>query len=203
MAFCENCGNKLEEGAKFCDSCGNPVSAESTPTKSGNGKLLGIICGAAGAAVLAIVLILVLVLGGGYSSAEDVAEAYVQAMIDQDADDIINCYPDFYLEYQDDELAKDVDELKEDLEETFDYWEDEYNMDEAVIERVKITSDGSDLEDLYDLSGYSWVKNAMTRDDKDAFDEWAMVEVKLEVKDEAIKWYVICICVDGDWYALG
>lgn len=26
MAFCENCGNKLEQNSKFCDSCGNVVA---------------------------------------------------------------------------------------------------------------------------------------------------------------------------------
>lgn len=27
MAFCQNCGNKLEDGAKFCASCGTPSGA--------------------------------------------------------------------------------------------------------------------------------------------------------------------------------
>ena len=26
MAFCSNCGNKLENGAKFCTNCGHPVT---------------------------------------------------------------------------------------------------------------------------------------------------------------------------------
>lgn len=25
MAFCKNCGNKLEDGTKFCPKCGNPT----------------------------------------------------------------------------------------------------------------------------------------------------------------------------------
>lgn len=25
MSYCKNCGNKLQEDAKFCDSCGTPV----------------------------------------------------------------------------------------------------------------------------------------------------------------------------------
>jgi uncharacterized membrane protein YvbJ len=25
MAFCANCGIKLEEGVKFCSSCGTPI----------------------------------------------------------------------------------------------------------------------------------------------------------------------------------
>lgn len=34
MAFCKNCGNKLEDGAKFCPKCGNPTSDEVTASKS-------------------------------------------------------------------------------------------------------------------------------------------------------------------------
>ena len=29
MAFCEKCGTKIEEGAKFCSNCGNTVGAPS------------------------------------------------------------------------------------------------------------------------------------------------------------------------------
>ena len=30
--FCENCGVKLEEGARFCGNCGTPVKMEAIPT---------------------------------------------------------------------------------------------------------------------------------------------------------------------------
>jgi len=30
MAFCGNCGSKIEEGAKFCPSCGAPAQAQNT-----------------------------------------------------------------------------------------------------------------------------------------------------------------------------
>jgi len=31
MAFCNNCGTKIQEGKKFCASCGQPVTAEAAP----------------------------------------------------------------------------------------------------------------------------------------------------------------------------
>lgn len=34
MAFCENCGKKLEDGARFCGECGTLVDAEETPTNN-------------------------------------------------------------------------------------------------------------------------------------------------------------------------
>ena len=195
MAFCENCGAKLEEGAKFCDSCGNPVNEESDPKKSGNGKLIGIICGAAGAAVLAVVLILVLVLGGsGYSSAEDAAEAYVQAYIDCDAEGMLDCYPDFLFEYLEDEFDMDRDDMIDDLEDEFDDMED---MDEVKIKKVKVKKDGDDLDDLP-----SKIEDAMSKDDKKAFEEWAKVEVKVDFDGKTTNMTIYCICLDGSWYVL-
>lgn len=34
MAYCENCGTKLKEGAKFCTNCGTPVN--NTNNSKGN-----------------------------------------------------------------------------------------------------------------------------------------------------------------------
>ncbi len=55
MAFCKNCGNKLEDGAKFCSKCGNPSnvknevqqpvensSVQEQPKKRGCWKKIGI-----------------------------------------------------------------------------------------------------------------------------------------------------------------
>jgi len=39
MAYCKNCGTKLDDGAKFCPKCGNPTSDEVVAPKSdGNDK---------------------------------------------------------------------------------------------------------------------------------------------------------------------
>lgn len=38
MAFCQNCGTKLQEGARFCPSCGTPVGT-TKPTKTFVGEI--------------------------------------------------------------------------------------------------------------------------------------------------------------------
>jgi hypothetical protein len=39
MAFCSNCGNKLDDGAKFCPKCGTPIDGKGdVPQSDDNGK---------------------------------------------------------------------------------------------------------------------------------------------------------------------
>ena len=50
MAFCENCGTQLSNGAKFCSSCGKPAGAgasstPSTPSQTSNAKMKWILGG--------------------------------------------------------------------------------------------------------------------------------------------------------------
>ncbi len=64
---CPNCGERMEAGAAFCPNCGAmktdagwtgmPVPAEAVPAKKGNRRLIGILCGAGGAVLLAVLLI--------------------------------------------------------------------------------------------------------------------------------------------------
>lgn len=90
--FCKNCGSTLQEGAKFCSSCGTMVEEQPVyeaamtvapepvppvpvrPRKSG--KKLGIVI-AALAAVLAVVLVAVSVLGGAGTT---VARAFAKSL---------------------------------------------------------------------------------------------------------------------------
>ena len=50
MAFCENCGTQLSNGAKFCSSCGKPAGAgasstASTPSQTSNATMKWILAG--------------------------------------------------------------------------------------------------------------------------------------------------------------
>jgi len=36
MAYCKNCGSKLEDGAKFCPKCGNPIEGDAQEQQSGD-----------------------------------------------------------------------------------------------------------------------------------------------------------------------
>ena len=38
MAYCSNCGTKLQEGFEFCPECGQAVSNKSSSTYNGNFK---------------------------------------------------------------------------------------------------------------------------------------------------------------------
>ena len=211
MAFCDNCGTKLEDGAKFCDNCGNPVSAESAPAaapaaapaytpapeaapapgytpapkKSGNGKLIGIICGAAGAAVLAVVLVLVLVLGGG-GGPEGVVEKYIDAMNEGDVDAFMECLPEFLVDVLEDEGY------------TEDYFEEMMDSieDEVEIIEIEVKKEGDDLDDIGQYA------SLMSEDDEDAFEGWAKVKAEVEVDGDEKSETFLCICLDGTWYLL-
>ena len=152
--------------------------------------------------IIALVLVLSLTFaltgcGSGYSSAEDVAEAYAQAYLDMDAEGMLDCYPDFLFEYMEDELDMDRDDMIDELEDEFENMEDEIDMDEVEIKKVKVKDDGDDLDDLS-----SWVEEAMSKDDKEAFEEWAKVEVKAEFDGDPDTLTLLCICLDGTWYVL-
>ena len=147
--FCKNCGNQIPDGVAFCNNCGAAVAeapaqapvaaapvveqapaaqyvapqyAAPAPQKS-NGKMIGIIV-AAVAAIAAVVVVLVLVLGGGSGSPEAVAEKYIVAQIEYDADSLVDCMADLTLKQTSemlgyDEINKDaiLDKLEESIPE--------------------------------------------------------------------------------------
>jgi uncharacterized membrane protein len=39
MAFCDNCGTRIQDGAKFCPSCGNATGAANLQTRQGTGAI--------------------------------------------------------------------------------------------------------------------------------------------------------------------
>ena len=38
MAFCPNCGNEIEDDAKFCASCGNPMDGSASAGNADQGS---------------------------------------------------------------------------------------------------------------------------------------------------------------------
>ena len=150
--------------------------------------------------IIALVLVLSLTFaltgcGGGYSSAEDAAEALVEAYLNMDAKGVVDCYPEFALEELADDLDCDEDEIVETMEEFFEDREDE--SEDFEIKKVKVEEDGDDLDDLDES-----IEDAMSKDDKKAFEEWAEVSVKVKVDGETMTLDVLCFCFDGSWYAV-
>ena len=41
MAFCQNCGNEVEDGAKFCPGCGNPLDGSAPAQQEQSQGILG------------------------------------------------------------------------------------------------------------------------------------------------------------------
>lgn len=204
MAFCANCGTKLEDDAKFCAGCGAPVNAGGgfgpapvNPRKPVNGKLIGILCGAGAALILVIALVVVLVVGGGYSSPEAVAEAAVKARYDGDSGAYLDCYPEFAMEALADDLNCDVDELEEELEDVLEQ-RDSYGFGCSIIGSY-IVEDGDDLDELP-----NYVLKEMSSSDKRDFEGWAEVKVEYEESDGDERTETVnCICLDGKWYIIG
>ena len=214
MAFCEKCGAQLEEGAKFCTNCASPVGGSApaagngpaagynpvpgynpAPRKSGSGKLIGIIGGAVAAVALIVVVVILLVSGGGHGSPEAVAEAFIQAAADRDVDAYLDCFPEFRLEALADVYDCDVDELADEMT---DEMEEDDDLEDIEIKSVKVKDEGDDLDDIS-----SYYEKMMSKDDKDAFEGWAEVRVKVEVDGDTKTDTLLCICLDGSWYVLG
>lgn len=108
--FCKNCGKQHADDARFCDGCGTALNLDLSGIQSEQNtvsiapkkskKSLVIILGIATAAVL-IAVILILVLGGSkYKTPEDVAKDFVTAMYTADAELVVDCVPDFFLQKQ-------------------------------------------------------------------------------------------------------
>lgn len=60
MAYCKNCGNKLEEGVKFCPKCGTPSGSETNQNSNMNQKKSS----KKGFLIVTIVLLALVALGG-------------------------------------------------------------------------------------------------------------------------------------------
>ncbi len=196
MAFCKYCGAELSEGAKFCIKCAAPVEGEAAPVvkKPMNTKLFGIVAGAVAAVVLVVILIVVLAGGNVHGSAQDVAEAYLEARYDFDAEGMLECYPDFVLEEIADREDCDVDELADEMEDSWGLAGALSSGDFRII-RSSIDDRGDDLDDL----SYG-IEEVMPSKDERVFEEWAKVEVEYEYYGRESSTIVWCLCLDGKWY---
>lgn len=219
--FCKNCGKEIADGVSFCKECGAPVVAEQAANNqyaapveqyqyAGNaplgGKLsqkgIAIIVGAA-VAVVALVLVLIFALGGG--SPESVAEDFVIAQLEYDADGMVDCMADCVLLEASEELGyKDEinkDKLVERLEKTYEEMEklvgeDKMYLDYEIIsvERDEDWDDAKDtFEDIEEDYGYKAANE---------IEEVCRVIVKAEVDGKDRSWKLIMVLEDGDWKVL-
>ena len=127
--FCPNCGNQLADNALFCANCGTAIStpaqaspvkeapaapvaeaapaapsAEAAPKANPNKKRNLTIAGIAAAVILVIILCFVFLGGGDHGSPEDVAEAYIEAIISGSATNAVDLvHKDIVEIYREDE----------------------------------------------------------------------------------------------------
>lgn len=99
--FCRKCGSEIPDGSKFCIKCGEPVE---TPEMTNDAEIpvvdanrsryrkIGIIAVIAAAVVVAAV-VLVILFGGGRSYRKVIDEFFEAAIVDMDAEDMLELYP--------------------------------------------------------------------------------------------------------------
>ena len=213
--FCRNCGKENAEGVSFCIGCGAPLAApveqnaapvEQAPVAAPaapvsfklDQKKLGLLAGIV-AGVVAFVLVLVLIFGGTPNSPEGVAEAYVVASFEYDAEALVDCLSDIMLQERSEELGyKEINEdaIIEKLEESAAAAE-MIDYDYEIIS-VEIDTEWDGAKEAFDELEEEYGKEAA-----DKITEIKRVVVKYSVtalgsiNESSMKLY--CVKEDGDW----
>ena len=205
--FCGNCGANNQDGAAFCAGCGaalvsnaQPVDAQpeyaseyvpAAPKKNFIPLIAGI------AAVAAVVILLVCLLGGGhgFSEPEDAALAWVEGMCDFDTGDMLQAvYPDIADDIEED-LQDDCDRAEEYYDEAdvdlsfsnFETEERDYDYGDDYLDELEEW-----LSDEYDLD----VKVSSVKRIKVSY------EVEMDGRSKDTSENVTVVKIDGDWYVL-
>ena len=173
-----------------------PVKAPMDPAKKKKMTTIGCICGAV--AILAIVLILVFGGSGGFSSATDAAEAFITAYGNRDIEGILNCVPDFMIRELAVEAGLDEDAPRSDI----------IKMAKAmgVIKENNTKILSSRIEERGKPEEYSRLNNSyydyLYPEDRAKITEVAIVEVTFMYDGDEEEAEVVCIKMDGRWYAI-
>ena len=211
MAFCQKCGQPIEETVNNCPYCGAPNAANPNPKKSNvsdivskaktlNKKNVAIFAGAIAAVVLLIIIISSLA-SGGYKKA---LKNYVDVIWNGKANKIEKLAPEEYWEFYEERYDKDIDDVIDDYEDTFDdkmdYYEDEYGKN--VKFKYTITDkdelDEDDLKDLKDRlkNDYDIPRKSVTK----AFEVEYDYVIKGKEDEYEGEGEVIIAKIDGKWY---
>jgi len=197
--FCGKCGAQNADGASFCTSCGAQLDAPVVNPSEKKQKKVGIIATAV-VAVLAVILVVVLFFG---RSANATAKAYVRAILDADAEEIVELLPREVREAakKQGELTEEDLELMEDmLEGTYSFLEIALGEDwQEKISYKVVDSEDLDKDDVEDLED-------MYRDEDIDINISAAREVEVELsyrldgEKETNSIWVTVIKVGRSWY---
>ena len=173
------------------------VKAPMNPAKKKKIILFSAIGGAA--VILAVVLVLIFIGGSaGFSSPTDAAEAFVIAYGNQDVEGLVDCVPDFIVR----ELAYSLDlDINASRSDVIKYGklrmpglEDKVRVYGSYIVEYKDPDDYRRLNNSYYDYLYAYERAQIT--------EVAIVEVTATYEGEYDTVEVVCIKMDGRWYAI-
>jgi hypothetical protein len=153
---------------------------------------------AAAVALLLVILLAVLIFGG--NSPEDIAETTVERYFGEaDADDILDLYPEEYVEYLLDEYEIDEDDLiaaiEDYIEETVDDCEDE----EIELYDVEIRSVKDKKKKNYE-NLVEFYEDELDLEVEDIKVVKCKAYYEYEGDDETETYEITVICIDGDYY---
>lgn len=219
MAFCPNCGRKIEDETKGCPVCDakpetnnqandpmtsnfNNFNVASKPKAAGN-KNLGVIIAAAVALVLIIVLIVSVAGGKPYEKAID---NYFDIAFSGKLDNLKNMAPEAYWEYMEEEYDVDVDdmidELEDGIEDLVEMMEDEYGKNIKVSYKITDAErfDEDDLKDVKEemKDNYDISKKSVT----DAYELELETKIKGSEDDDEDEVEMYVVKIDGKWYCM-
>ena len=183
------------------DQYGAPQYGAPAPQKS-NGKMIGIIV-AAVAAIAAVVVVLVLVLGGngaagGTDTPEEIAELYITAQAEYDAEELVDCMSDVTLLQASKNLGYSEinrEAILEQLKSTIP--EDAENKNVEIISSKRNDSSldfDAEMEELKSMFGEDAVSGIT---------EITVVNVEIKVDGETTTRMVTCAKENGSWKVLG
>ena len=196
--FCPNCGAPLAEGTVFCSNCGTATGAQQAKVPNAAKKNKLILIGAIGVvAVIAIVVVIVLLVSGGkgFSSPEEAAKNLIIAEKTADPELLLDCYPDVMIDRMTQRFGVTSGSRSELLKKLKDNI-DESDRHTCVIVSTEVVNDLAELMDAQEDYGYFFTSAGVK------VDEYRLVAVNALVDTKSRSYTVICVKIDGRWYAI-
>ena len=149
--------------------------------------------------IIALILVFTLVGGKGFSSPESAAEAFVTASVEVNAEDYLDCLPDFCVC----KLAKDYDlNINASRDEVAEAMMEDVNrpdFDDFRIESVRVVDYASDS--FYErISNRSGAFRYITNEESASIGEIVKVKVAFYADGRTHTENLYCIEMDGRWF---
>lgn len=211
--FCPNCGTNLADGARFCNNCGKaleqsapqstaqpaaaqPTAPQPAPVAQNSKKKLITVCIAV-CAVIALAVGIIAGVNAANNTAENVAEKFVTAAMSGDPESLVECWPDFMVR----EYAERNDLFSVDRKLIANRMKADIELDD--IKPVSIISSFVDPT-MYDREEFLEEAEdfGATQLELLQIEEFAAVKVNAIVAGDSRTYSVLCMKIDGDWYAL-